>query len=433
MATKKQAGKRIVRLDVENVKRVEAVHIEPNGSTIVIGGENGAGKSSVIDSIAYALGGTKLLPKKPIREGATKGSVKVDLGNVIVTRTFTEKEPKGYLKVESADGFTAKSPQDVLNSMIGQLSFDPLEFATMDDTARLALLRELAGVDFAALDQERATVFSERTEINRTVKQLEARAKAHPRHDDAPEEPVSVSGLMAELDAAEKTNSENAQIRDQLAQYRIAAAEIEERKANLAEQISRMEALLEEAMQEAHANAERIEEMEEGVGKLEDVELAPIREKIASADGLNAKIRANLELDVIEGELAEAREASTAKTTRLGEIDSEKREAIEKAKLPIDGLGFDDDGVTFNGVPFDQISQAEKLRTSVAMGFALNPELRVMLIRDGSLLDENNLALIEKMAEEHDGQIWIERVGNGDEVSVLIVDGSASNVEEEGE
>jgi len=423
-------GKKIVRLDVENVKRVEAVHIEPDGSMVVIGGKNGAGKTSVIDSIAYALGGKKLLPKKPIREGSKKGSVKVDLGDVIVTRSFTETD--SYLKVEAkAGGFIAQSPQDILNGMIGDLSFDPLSFATMDEKARLVLLKKLAGLDTDKLDEEKARVFAERTEVNRRVKDLQGQAKGIKRIDDVPEKPVNVHETMEELNVAEATNRAN---RGKELELALAVEQLElieiERVAARAE-IDRLNAFVESETKKFEAQEAEIAKLGDVVDELVDADTQAIRAVLSKADSINAAVRSNLALDLIEGELGQRKDEAQAKTDRLNAIDVEKAEKVGAAKFPIPGLGVGEDGVTFGGIPFDQISQAEKLRTSVAMGFAMNPELKVVLIRDGSLLDEDNLKLIAEMAEEADGQVWVERVGDGKEVSVLIVEGNGGNVQEE--
>src|SRR5690606_9517554 len=106
-------------------------------------------------------------------------------------------------------------------------------------------------------------------------------------------------------------------------------------------------------------------------------------------------------------------------TSKIQAIDQQKADMLAKAPFPVCGLGFDENGVTLNGLPFDQASSAERLRVSVAMGIALNPKLRVMLIRDGSLLDSDSLALVAQMAEEHDTQVWVERVSEGEDVSVI--------------
>jgi len=412
----------IVSLNVENVKRVSAAHIEPDGSLIVIGGRNGAGKTSVLDAISYALGGKGLCPKRPIRDGAEKAEITVDLGDLIVQRTFTGNG--SYLSVKSANGFKAASPQAVLDSMVGRLTFDPLAFTTMSDTDREALLKELAGIDFTTLDQDRDEVFAERRDKNREMKALKAQLDGMPRHDDVPAEPIKVATLMDELQRREKINADNAAAREEVDALRARAKVLEEKRRSIAEQIADLEKQLSGVTEEYEALMSQGKEAARRVGELEDLNVSEIRTQIQDADSINEKVRSNRRRDELARLLDDATRESDAMTARLAEIDAERQAAIAAATLPIDGLDIDDDGVTYNGVPFDQISQAEKLRVSVAMGFAMNPDVKVMLIRDGSLLDDDNLRLIAEMAEENGGQVWIERVGDGPEVSVLIEDGS---------
>ena len=104
-------------------------------------------------------------------------------------------------------------------------------------------------------------------------------------------------------------------------------------------------------------------------------------------------------------------------------MDETKQSTMAATEFPIDGLGMDEDGVVYDELPFAQASSAEALRVSVAIGLAMNPKLKVLLIRDGSLLDEDNLRLVAEMAEKHEAQVWIERVGQGEECSVIIEDG----------
>src|SRR3990172_2313145 len=137
---------RIVKLEAANVKRLTAVEITPDGSLIVVGGKNGAGKTSVLDSIAMALGGKDLVPELPLRRGADHGHVEVDLGDLVVRRTFTEKGG-GTLTVGNKDGAIYKSPQKILDQLVGRLSFDPLDFARMDPRQQRETLRSLVGLD----------------------------------------------------------------------------------------------------------------------------------------------------------------------------------------------------------------------------------------------------------------------------------------------
>ena len=111
----------------------------------------------------------------------------------------------------------------------------------------------------------------------------------------------------------------------------------------------------------------------------------------------------------------------------IKEIDSRKVKLLQEADLPVPGLGVDDEGVTFNGVPFIQASAAERLRVSVAMAMAANPEVRVICIKDASLLDADSRKLLADMAAEHDYQIWYEVVGDGGPTGIVIEDGEVAN------
>ena len=91
--------------------------------------------------------------------------------------------------------------------------------------------------------------------------------------------------------------------------------------------------------------------------------------------------------------------------------------------MPVDGLGFGDDGLTFNGLPFSQASSSEQLRVGLAIAIALNPTLRVVRITDGSLLDSDALAMVAAMAEAHDCQVWLEKVEDGAGIGIHIEDG----------
>jgi len=163
---------KIVKLVAENFKRLKAVEIEPDGSLVIIRGENGAGKSSVIDSIWAALGGKNACPDKPIRDGEDKATISLDLGDYVVTRTFTPKDT--YLAVRTRDGATLPNPQKMLDGIIGAVGFDPFEFSRKPAKEQAKTLASVAGLDFAELNAERKAAYDSRTEANREVKRFEA-------------------------------------------------------------------------------------------------------------------------------------------------------------------------------------------------------------------------------------------------------------------
>jgi DNA repair exonuclease SbcCD ATPase subunit len=406
---------RVIKLESDNFKRLRAVSIEPDpeGNLVIIGGRNAQGKSSVLDSIACAIGGGKLVPSKPVHEGEQKGEITVDLGEYKITRTF-KADGGGTLKVTEKGGAPVRSPQTLLDSLVSSVSFDPLSFMLARPEQQSDTLRRLVGIDFAAMDKERAAAYENRTVVNRDAKRVEGALASKRLHRDAPDGIVSVSALSTQLDAEMAKTREHEGAQEQLAH---AAQAVEDAK----EAFARAQESLKQA-RSSHADAEaRAKAIEPGNPD-------PIREQIANAEELNAKVRENEEHARLKAELAEYTTQSDSFTKAIKDVDSKKQAALRAAKFPVEGLSFDDAGlVTYQGMPLDQASGAERMRVSVAIGAALNPKIKVLLVRDGSLLDDENLVALAKIAEEYDAQVWIERVGDKDASAIIIEDGSCAS------
>lgn len=419
---------RIVNLTVENVKKIKAVSITPEGHLVVIGGKNAQGKSSVLDSISMALGGKGEVPDQPIRRGEDRGEVVVDLGDLIVKRVFTAKGSR--LTVAGKNGAVFPSGQAVLDELTGRLTFDPMAFSRMKADKQAETLRDLAGLDFGSADAARSELYAERTAVNRDLKAAAARLKALAYHEDAPDDEVSVSGLMTDLSKATAANEANEAERERLeileTDKKTCTREVEMFEAKILE----LRDQIEQVMERRKAFREGAAEQEIKCNGLADIDTAAITERISSADGINLKVRENTARRRLEGE-AEAIAAQNDKlTVAIEKIDKDKALQITDAKLPIDGLGLSDAGVTFGGLPFDQCSSSEKEEISIAMGIALNPKLRIMLVRQGSLLDTDSRKRLEKMAIAADMQVWLEQVMEKDEdgkypsmAQVIIEDG----------
>ncbi|EGS4806817.1 AAA family ATPase [Listeria monocytogenes] len=406
-----------MKLEVERFKRIRAVEItpDPNSSTVTIAGRNAQGKSSVIDAIWAALSGAAAAKgtstTRPIRDGENSARVTVDLGDIVVTRTWSGE--KTALKVESKDGAKYSSPQRMLDEMVGRLSFDPLAFASLpakDQQSELLGLVELP-FDPAVLAGQRKSAFDERTDVGRTVKQLKGQLDGFPEiGDDVPDELVSVAALVAELDTARELEVSIEVANDEIATARNILAETDRAISELRDKENRWLAKLEETKARLAALPDRID-------------LEPIRSRIDNAETINAGVRRKQERQQVLDQLEDWREKQDALTTRIADLDNTREAGLAAAEFPVPGLGFDEDGVTLDGVPFAQASAAEQLRVSVAMAMALNPKVRIIRITDGSLLDSENLALIEEMAGANGFQVWIERVDESGAVGVVIEDG----------
>lgn len=423
---------KIVALQSENVKRLRAVHIKPDGSLVVIKGDNGAGKSSVLDSIAYALGGEKLCPPQVIRRGQTAAEVTLDLGEYTVTRRWTAAG--STLVVKSPEGARYPSPQAMLDKLVGRLSFDPLAFTRAEGPKQVATLQKLAGVDFAQTNAKRKQLYDERTLVNRDATTIRGSLARMPEVE-APDEPVSVKALLDEQTArlaTQRSNEAKKLARDEavreVARRQKAVGDTRNEVARIEKELADAKKRENEA-QAARASAETAEKQAQAiVEKLVTPDLDDVRKKLAEAEGINAKVRAKKARAETAAKL-EAKDAEAKKlTAAIDALDQEKQATLAGAKFPVEGLSFTEEGVTFTGLPLEQASAAEQLRVSLAVGIALNPELKVILIRDASLLDEKSLALVAKQAEEAGAQVWVEIVGKGGPAGILIEDGAVDGV-----
>lgn len=448
---------KIVSLKAENVKRLVSVEITPDGHTVTIGGNNGAGKSSVLDAIAYALGGQKLVPPEPIRDGQTEATITVDLGEYVVTRTFIREElrtpavvnegtpeersgfvksfgpVRSYLTVKNKEGAKYPSPQALLDRMLGELSFDPLAFANADPKAQAETLRGVAGIDTSDLDSSAEKLSAERTIVGRDLKALEARLAGSPRYENAPVEAISAASVAADLQTATDKHHAVGVKASQLAQAERDLAADENSFKSYTEKANRLAAELAEVQNLANAYRERVATSKVNVltarneyesAKAEVPDTSALKARLVEVEQINKRVAENTAHDKLAEAVAIARKRFEALEQNLSATREARALRITQAKYPIAGLGFDDAGnVTFEGRPFAQASIAEKIRVSVAIGLALNPKLKILLIHRGESLDRKSLALVGQLAQDADAQVWIERVGDAN-VSVLIEDGA---------
>lgn len=423
---------KIVQLEAENVKRLRAVTIRPDGNLVEITGRNGQGKSSVLDAIWWALTGTTHIQAVPIRKGENKARIRLDLGDIKVVRTFGKREDETFttsLIVESTDGARYPSPQRMLDSLLGALSFDPLAFTRMDGKAQLqAMRRFVPGVDFEAIEAANKADFDRRTEVNRQAKQLRAQAVGITVPQDLPAERVDDAALVDELTRA---GEQNAELERRKARHEETAREVRSfvdsaaTARGQAQQLRERAAALEEVAKQHDATAETLHEKIRTAPALpEPIDTAALRERIAEASRLNAAFDARDRRDGIEREAEAAEAKSAALTDAIAKRKDEMQAAVAKAEMPVPGLTFGADEILLGGVPFEQASSAEQLRTSVAIAMAANPKLRVIRVQDGSLLDEEAMAILAEMAAEADYQVWIERVGVSGTVGIVIEDGA---------
>jgi hypothetical protein len=404
---------KIIRLNAENVKRLKAVEITPDGEIQVVAGRNAQGKSSVLDAIWMALDwktASKSTPR-PVRDGEVAGRVKLDLGDLIVTRKWSSG--KTTLLVEGADGATKQRPQELLDTLLGHLSFDPLAFTQQGDREQVQTLIGLVDLPFNPneLDAQRQVLYEKRHAIGQELTRAKGAADSLPKPtSNVPAAEVSTQSLLAEYDAASVEIQRRVDLERDLDEsgesYIAATAALK-------------------AAQEAHDHAKkRLAVSQKSVDALgQDPDIGSIKERLAALEDTNASVRSAVQYREARKAVQALQDEYDAKTDEIAALDKRKAEGLAAAQFPIEGLSFGEGGVTYNGLPFCQASSGEQLRVSLALAMAMNPELRVIRITDGSLLDSENMALIEEMAAEHDFQVWIERVDEYGTCGVVIEDG----------
>lgn len=403
----------IISLDVQNVQRVRAVRIVPKGSTVILAGQNAQGKTSVLDSIEMALGGERHTSERPIRDGAKQATIVLNLGDLVIERVISKTGSS--LVVRDADGVKQRAPQTILNDLCSRISFDPLHFARMKPDDQNELLRKLVGIDFTQSSREREALFNTRTKTARDAKSVRAQSEGTVVPSDTPEKPVDVAELMTQLRSAHASQGAVLNHRSRLEQAEKAVSTAENTVAAAREALKRAEAGL------MQAKLQRGEISREAPPVATDP--TALERQIANAQAINRNVEKRTRRDELEAEANHLDAQVNELTQHIDAIDQQQRELLESVKYPVPGLSLGESGPLFKGVPLAQASGAERLRVSVGIGLALNPRLKVLLIRDASLLDETSLAMVAEMAAEAHAQVWLERVGTGDPTAVIISDG----------
>ena len=432
---------RIVKLVSENIKRLKAVDLTPNNHINRISGANGSGKTSMLDSIEWALTGTTNVPTQPVRKGAGKGHIQIDLGDMVVTRRFFENGSRnGTLALESKSGKSRyASPQQLLDGLMGRISFDPLEFLRMKPDRQAEVLRSLVelNVDLDALKTAYDKDYYRRREAKKERDAIEIRRNAVAVPADLPKEKINEAALVEELREVSTYNEDIARQqreRNEVEGHREKlATDIEENRTNIIE----LRRKLEELSLETKNWMKRLDEVDEGIAHWEDLPAKKNAEELAAqitaARATNAGLERRRQRDNYQDEIntldIEIGELSAA----MDEREAIKTKAISEAEFPVPGLAFGDNEVIYEGLPFNQVSNADQIRASVAIGMASNPELRVMRIKDGSLLDKKSMQIIAEMAVEKDFQVFIEVVDETGKVGVYLEDGEIKAVNAEPE
>ncbi|MCI1831518.1 MAG: AAA family ATPase [Bifidobacterium sp.] len=402
---------RIVELQAQNVKRLKAVDITPDKHMQIIGGRNAQGKSSVLDAVALALTGkdARKLNPRPLRDGESNGKVSLNLGDYVVTRTFTANGGGSLTVTAGQSKAKFPSPQKVLDDLMGRLSFDPQEFIGLSAKDQAAALLELVElpIDLDETDAKIRELSEDRLNAGRDLKSLGSR---RPVDASLPEAVQSATTILNMIQSAKDRNRE----------IQVAENDRDASRARIVDIAHEIQKLQRELKAERE-DEKRLSERVKFLGLPTDT--TELEEQLSSIEDTNTRIRTNQEAIRRNTEIDEWQGNYDDLDAQIKMLRESKDKALTEAKFPIDGLGFDESGVTYKGVPFQQASSMEQLRVSMAIAMASNPKLKVIRIKDGSLLDDDALAYVAQVAEEQDFQVLMERVGDKDPGAIIIEDG----------
>lgn len=426
---------KIINLIAENVKKLTAVDITPTENMVRITGKNGAGKSSILDSITMALLGGKAIPSTPIKKGKDKGKIIIDLGDHVITRSFTKEN--SYLKIESKNGALIKSPQAFLDRIVGNISFDPLEFLNNESRKQRDILLNILGVDVDAIDAKEKRLRDERTIVGRDrdrAKALHEETKINLQ--DLPDEEIDGGVLSSRLiEAINYNTSIDAEHTANEALKESAKKDLERIKtigedlSTLRDRVNEMESrmiFLEKDVKEKKASylATKVRLLD-----TPKKDAGEIQKQMETVEITNAQIRGKREWRRVREEFQRLNEIYDSMSKQISDIANERAEALTGKTMPVEGLSFDDGGLLYNGIPLDMASDGEKLMVSLGISMALNPTLRVLRIKDGSLLDPTNREIINSMIKEKDFQLWYESVSTDSDVGILIEEGEITKID----
>lgn len=414
---------KIASLELENVKRVRAVSLEPTRDGLtVIGGRNAQGKTSVLDAIAWALGGNKLKPRRADREGsATPARLHVELSNGLVVERSGKN---GSLKVTDPEG--ARSGQALLDSFVSQLALDLPKFMAMSDKDKADQLLTLIGVgdELSALDREIKSKYDRRTEVSRQERTKRNSAASMPYHGDAPEEPVTASELIERQQGILARNGENQRKRERAAQIGEELDRANERVGALEARLGEVKASLDAAKKKALELSDDYMTAIKTADQLRDESTAEIEDELRRIDEVNEKVRENLRKADAEADADALKEEADQLSAEIDDLRRRRIALLDGAEMPLDGLTVDEQGrLVYGGSTWGDMSSAEQLRVATAVVRALKPECGFVLVDKLEQFDPAELAAFGAWAEGEGLQVIGTRVATDGTCTVVIEDG----------
>lgn len=413
---------KIAALEAENVKRIKAVALTPSPTGLtIVGGNNNQGKTSVLDALAWALGGEKFRPTAAVRDGAlAPPHLKVILSNGVVVE---RKGKNSSLTVTDPTG--QRSGQQLLNAFVEPLALDLPRFMQASDKDKADTLLNIIGVGDAltGLDREIKALYDRRTVIGQIGAQKRHAAEELTEYPDAPSEPVSAIELIQQQQEILLHNADNQRKRMKLAQ-------LEEQEKQLGRRVQELSQELEMVEHQLTAVQQDVQDATKTVAQLQDESTAELEQSIRNVEEINRQVSANLAKSKAQDEAERYAQEYTALTEQIKAKRTARMDLLNGADLPLTGLGVEDGSLTYNGKHWQDMSGSDQLRVATAIVRRLNPDCGFVLLDKLEQMDLATLAEFGSWLQAEGLQAIATRVSTGGECQIIIEDGKVKDAEE---
>ena len=419
---------KITALEAENVKRIKAVALTPSPTGLtLVGGNNNQGKTSVLDALAWALGGDRFRPDAAQRDGAiAPAHLKVTLSNGVVVE---RKGKNASLTVTDPTG--RRSGQQLLNAFVEPLALDLPRFMDASDKEKADILLRIIGVgsELQVKDLEIKGLYDKRTFTGQLAAQKKHFAEEMISYPEAPDEPVSASELIRQQQDILARNGENQRLRAQYAELEQQVQQCVDELKRTRERIATLQQLADELDAKHTKLFNQRETARKTVSQLQDESTAELEASIRDIEETNRKVRANLEKSRAEDEAAQYASEYDRLTESIQQKRADRMALLNGADLPLPGLSVEDGVLTYNGKHWRDMSGSDQLRVAAAIVRRLNPDCGFVLLDKLEQMDLTTLTEFAAWLEAEGLQAIATRVSTGSECQIIIEDGMVKGTE----
>lgn len=413
---------KITALEAENVKRIKAVALTPSPTGLtLVGGNNNQGKTSVLDALAWALGGDRFRPDAAQRDGAiAPAHLKVTLSNGVVVE---RKGKNASLTVTDPTG--RRSGQQLLNAFVEPLALDLPRFMDASDKEKADILLRIIGIgaELHTRDLEIKGLYDKRTFTGQLAAQKKHFAEEMISYPEAPDEPVSASELIRQQQEILARNGENQRLRAQYAELEQQVQQCVDELKRTRERIATLQQLADELDAKHTKLFNQRETARKTVSQLQDESTAELEASIRDIEETNRKVRANLEKSRAEDEAAQYASEYDRLTESIQQKRADRMALLNGADLPLPGLSVEDGVLTYNGKRWRDMSGSDQLRVAAAIVRRLNPDCGFVLLDKLEQMDMTTLQEFSAWLEAEGLQAIATRVSTGSECQIIIEDG----------